>query len=291
MAIRSIAVLGTGIMGAPMARNLARAGFSVRVWNRTRAKAEALADVAEVAGTPQLAVAGADAVITMLENGAVVTEVVLGEKLAEHADGALFIDMSSIQPQLARDHAQALEAAGCRHLDAPVSGGEVGAIEARLAIMAGGQDQDFAAAAPVFAAMGKATHVGPHGAGQTAKLANQVIVGITIGAVSEALTLAIAGGCDPKQVQSALMGGFATSRILELHGGRMIADDFRPGAMARVQLKDMDNALDAARRAKIRLPLTEAAREAYADLTHKLGMAEKDHSAYHLWLRALNTGN
>ncbi|MCL5775646.1 NAD(P)-dependent oxidoreductase [Limibaculum sp. FT325] len=290
MTIRTVALLGTGIMGAPMARNLAKAGFRVRVWNRTRAKADALADVAEVAGTPQLAVAGADAVVTMLENGAVVTEVVLGGRLAEHAAGALFIDMSSIQPQLARDHAQALGAAGCRHLDAPVSGGEVGAVEARLAIMAGGSADDFAAALPLFSAMGRATHVGPSGAGQTAKLANQVIVGITIGAVSEALTLAVAGGCDAAQVQAALMGGFATSRILELHGGRMIAGDFRPGAMARVQLKDMDNALDAARRAGLRLPLTETARGAYAALTNELGMAEKDHSAYHLWLKALNAG-
>jgi 2-hydroxy-3-oxopropionate reductase len=290
MTIRKVALLGTGIMGAPMARNLAKAGFEMHVWNRTRAKAEALAEVATVHGTPGAAVMGADAVVTMLENGAVVTEVVLGADLASHAPGALFIDMSSIQPALARDHAAALEAAGCRSIDAPVSGGEIGAIEGRLAIMAGGRAEDMAAAAPLFDALGTVTHVGPHGAGQTAKLANQVIVGITIGAVSEALTLSIAGGCDPAQVRKALMGGFATSRILEVHGQRMIDGDFRPGGMARVQLKDMDNALAAAREAGIRLPLTEQARVAYADLTGKLDMAEKDHSAYHLWLKALNEG-
>jgi 2-hydroxy-3-oxopropionate reductase len=288
MTIQTVALLGTGIMGAPMARNIAEAGFALRVWNRSRDKAEALADVATVEDSAAEAVAGADAVITMLADGAVVTEVVLGGKLAEAAPGALFIDMSSIQPAVARDMANALGETGCRAMDAPVSGGDVGARGATLAIMAGGEADDFAAAEPLFKSMGRATHVGPHGAGQTAKLANQVIVGITIGAVSEALTLAEAGGCDPRQVQAALMGGFATSRILEVHGTRMIEDDFRPGGMCKVQLKDLENALEAARGAGIRLPLTEQARDAFAELSGRLGMADRDHSAYHLWLRALN---
>jgi len=206
--MKTIALLGTGIMGAPMTRNLAAAGFTMRVWNRTVSKAEALSGVATVFPTAAEAMSGADAVITMLENGAVVTEVLFGALSAAKA-GTLFIDMSSNEPSVARDHADALETKGMRHLDAPVSGGEKGATDATLAIMAGGNPTDFADAKPLFDAMGRATHVGIHGAGQVAKLANQVIVGITIGAVAEALLLAQEGGCDPAAVREALMGGFA----------------------------------------------------------------------------------
>ena len=288
MPIKTIAVLGTGIMGAPMARNLAAGGFAVRVWNRTHAKAESLADVATVCATPQEAVDGADAVLTMLENGAVVTEVLFGGVLEAAAAGALFIDMSSIQPSVARDHAAAIESLGLRHLDAPVSGGENGAVAATLAIMAGGEAEDFARVAPVFAALGRATHVGIHGAGEVAKLANQVIVGITIGAVSEALLLAQEGGCDPAAVREALMGGFATSKILDLHGQRMLDRNWIPGAPASIQLKDMDNALTAAAEYGLKLPLTEQARAAFADLGNDPALARNDHSAYLRWLEIQN---
>ncbi|MEM8625211.1 MAG: NAD(P)-dependent oxidoreductase [Pseudomonadota bacterium] len=289
-AIGRVALLGTGIMGAPMARNIAAAGFDLSVWNRSPAKAEALSDVARVAATPQAAVAGADAVITMLADGGAVTEVVLGGDLAAAAPGALFIDMSSIAPATARDMAATLKAAGARAMDAPVSGGEPGAIAARLAIMAGGEVADFALAEPLFAAMGSARHVGGHGAGQTAKLANQVIVGITIGAVAEALTLAEAGGADPGAVREAIAGGFAGSPILENHGARMVEGKFEPGALVTTQLKDMENALAAAEAAGIRLPLTERARAAYAELAGPLKLGGKDHNAYFLWLAALNRG-
>ena len=285
--IKTIALLGTGIMGAPMTRNLATAGFTMRVWNRTMSKAEALSDVATVCPTAADAIAGADAVITMLENGAVVTEVLFGALSAAKA-GTLFIDMSSIEPSVARDHADALESQGMYHLDAPVSGGEKGATDATLAIMAGGNAGDFADAMPLFAAMGRATHVGIHGAGQVAKLANQVIVGITIGAVSEALMLAQEGGCDPAAVREALMGGFATSKILDLHGQRMLDRNWVPGAPAAIQLKDMDNALDAAAEYGLKLPLTELAREAFAELAADPALARNDHSAYLRWLEIQN---
>ena len=285
-----VAVLGTGIMGAPMARNIAGAGFPVTVWNRTRARAEPLSDVARVADSAAAAAAGADIVITMVDDSAAVTDVLFGAAGAAEAApaGALFIDMSSIQPSVARDHAERLRAMGKRHLDSPVSGGEGGAKAANLAIMTGGEPDDFAEAEPVLEAMGRPMHVGPHGAGQVAKLANQQIVGITIGAVAEALLLAEAAGCDPAAAREALMGGFAGSRILEVHGQRMLERDWVPGGAVHFQLKDMENALEAAREAGLTLPLTEKARDAYRALADEMEMRGLDHSAYLRWLEALN---
>lgn len=290
MSTKSIALLGTGIMGAPMARNIAQAGFSVRVWNRSIAKAEALSDVAEVFETAQDAVVEVDVVITMLKNGETVTDVLFGKDGVTRGAKAqaLFIDMSSIQPSLARDHAAELDTRGLRHLDAPVSGGEKGAVDGTLAIMAGGHGKDYLEAEPLFDAMGRGTHVGIHGAGQVAKLANQVIVAVSIGAVAEALLLAQEGGCDPAAVREALMGGFATSRILELHGERMLNRDWVPGGPMELQLKDLNNALDVAKEAGLRLPLTEQARTAFQELTHDMDMGRYDHSAYLRWLEVQN---
>jgi len=290
MTIKTIALLGTGIMGAPMTRNLATAGFTMRVWNRTRSKAEALGDVAQVCDTAPEAVTGADAVITMLESGAIVTKVLFDGVAQAASAGTLFIDMSSIQPSVARDLTAALGKLGMHMLDAPVSGGEKGATEATLAIMVGGDIADFTRAQPVFNAMGRATHVGVHGAGQVAKLANQVIVGITIGAVSEALLLAQEGGCDPAAVRKALMGGFATSKILDLHGQRMLDRNWVPGGPATVQLKDMNNALEAAAEYGLELPLTQQARAAFADLVADPETARNDHAAYMRWLEIQNPG-
>ena len=290
MTIKTIALLGTGIMGAPMTRNLATAGFTMRVWNRTRSKAEALGDVAQVCDTAPEAVTGADAVITMLESAAIVTKVLFDGVAQAASAGTLFIDMSSIQPSVARDLTAALGKLGMHMLDAPVSGGEKGATEATLAIMAGGDTADFTRAQPVFNAMGRATHVGVHGAGQVAKLANQVIVGITIGAVSEALLLAQEGGCDPAAVREALMGGFATSKILDLHGQRMLDRNWVPGGPATVQLKDMNNALEAAAEYGLELPLTQQARAAFADLVADPETARNDHAAYMRWLEIQNPG-
>lgn len=289
--IERIGFLGTGIMGAPMARNLARAGFAVTAWNRTASKAEAIAgDRLEVAATPGEAVSGADAVVTMLADGAAVGEVLFGLATAgDAAAGTLFIDMSSTAPSDARDHAARLEAMGHDHLDAPVSGGEVGAREATLAIMAGGGADQVSRAEALFAALGRATHVGPHGSGQLAKLANQAIVGITIGAVAEALLLAAAGGADPVAVREAMMGGFATSRVLEVHGARMIARDFTPGGRATTHLKDMDNILAAAAEVGLTLPLCGAVRGEFSDIVREMDGGSLDHSALLLWLEARNS--
>ncbi len=282
----SIAFLGIGLMGAPMVRNLLAAGFDVTVWNRTRAKAEALAGHgAGVAETPAEAVRDASVVMTMLSDGPAVTEVLRAGGVAEAlGDGVLFIDCSSIPPLTAREHAGLVGAAGAGYLDAPVSGGTRGAARAELAIMVGGEAADFARAEGVFAALGRATHVGPAGAGQMAKLANQVIVGVTIGAVSEALLLAAAGGADPVAVRRALRGGFADSRILQEHGERMLQRDFRPGGASRTQLKDLDTALAAT---GLTLPLTQETRDAYRRLVDS-GHAGFDHSALLLELERLN---
>lgn len=292
MTLKTVSLLGTGIMGAPMVRNLAKAGFSVQVWNRTRAKADVLADVATVCGSIAEAVAGADVIITMLENGAIVEEVLFGENGAASAakSGAYILDMSSIQPYVASDHAAKAEALELHHLDGPVSGGEKGAINGKLVIFAGGQADDFDVVKPVFDAMGRATHVGTHGAGQVAKLANQVIVGVTIGAVAEALLLAQEGGCDPEAVRGALMGGFATSPILELHGQRMLDRNWVPGGPLRMHLKDLNNTLEKAKEVGLKLPLAEQAQVTFNALTHDLGMDGNDHSAYLRWLEEINPG-
>jgi 2-hydroxy-3-oxopropionate reductase len=284
-----IAFLGIGLMGAPMAERLAAAGRDLVLWNRTRAKAEAIAG-ARVAATPAEAAAQADVLITMLENGPVVEAVLFGQHGAAAAlnRGALVIDMSSSPPPLARDHAQRFAARGIGYLDAPVSGGVVGAHAGTLAIMAGGSAADFARAKPILDPLGRPNRVGPAGSGQLAKCCNQAIVAITIGAVAEALLLAAASGADPAAVREALLGGFADSRILQHHGKRVMERDFMPGGRARVQLKDQDTILAAAKDAKLRLPLSECVTALYRDLV-KHGGSEFDQNALLLELERINT--
>lgn len=262
-----IAVLGTGMMGLPIARRLCQAGHQVHAWNRTRSKAEPLAsDGAQVHEQAADAVRQADMAISLLESGPVVADVLFRQGVAEAlAPGALFIDMASIQPAEARAHAAQLAARDVAYLDAPVSGGTVGAEAGTLAIMVGGKASDFARAQPVFAALGRSTHVGPHGTGQLTKLANQMIVGITIGAVAEALLLATKGGADMAKVRKALGGGFADSRILQLHGQRMVERDFAPRGRMAVQLKDMRNALSTAQELGFDAPVTALLESLYAE--------------------------
>ncbi|MEL6316619.1 MAG: NAD(P)-dependent oxidoreductase, partial [Pseudomonadota bacterium] len=253
------------------------------------AKAARLADAATVAATPAEAVDGAGLVVLMLEDGGAVGEVLFERGAAAAAErGALVVDMSSIDPPRARAHAARLAALGLRAVDAPVSGGEAGAIAGTLSIMAGGAAEDVAAAAAALAPLGRVTHVGPAGAGQTAKLANQMIVGVTIGAVAEAFALVRAAGGDLEAARAALLGGFARSAVLEAHGRRMIDGDYAPGGPARVQRKDLDNALAAAAEAGARLPLTERAAGAFRALVDEMAGGELDHAAYALWLAREN---
>ena len=284
-----VSFLGIGLMGKPMAMNLIKSGYQVTVWNRTPSKAaELMSAGARLAKSPADAVRQAEAVVLMLENGAVVTDLLFSQGVADACrEGALIIDMSSIAPAIAEDHAQLLIKSGLRYLDAPVSGGTIGAEEASLAIMAGGDEADIQDADPIFAAMGNVTHVGPHGRGQLCKLVNQCIVAVTIGAVAEGLTLAKAGGADPAQMRKAIMGGFCQSRILELHGQRMIERNFAPGGFIKNQLKDLDAALKVAGDLGLRLSLTERVRELFSILT-KSGKGELDHSALILQIEALH---
>jgi 3-hydroxyisobutyrate dehydrogenase-like beta-hydroxyacid dehydrogenase len=285
----SIAVLGIGMMGFPMARRLCEAGHNVSAWNRSRAKAERLLPFgARVTDTPAQAVAEADLVITLLENGDIVEDVLFKQGTAEGLRaGTLVVDMSSIQPRQARDHAARLAALGVAHLDAPVSGGTVGAEQGTLAIMAGGKPAEFERALPAFAALGRATHVGPHGAGQLAKLANQMIVGITIGAVAEALLLCEKGGADMAKVKQAISGGFADSRILQVHGQRMVERDFSKRAAIAVQLKDMRNALSTASEVGFDAPITGLFEQLFAQAAEH-GLSELDHSALFVELASRN---
>ena len=275
----NIAVLGTGLMGYPMARRLCEAGHTVHAWNRTRAKAEGLAAAgATVHDTATGAVQGAEFVVTMLEHGPVVEQVLFEMGVAgAMKPGTVLIDMSSIKPAEARAHAERLGGMGITHLDAPVSGGTLGAEAGTLAIMAGGKASTFERVKPLFAALGRATLVGPSGAGQLAKLANQMIVGITIGAVAEALLLCQKGGADPAKVKEAISGGFADSRILQVHGQRMVERDFAPRGRMTVQLKDMRNALETAAGLGFTAPITGLLEQLYADgVDH--GFSDLDHA-------------
>ena len=286
-----IALLGTGLMGLPMARRLLGAGFDLTVWNRNPSKAAPLeAEGARIAPDTKHAVTDATHIITMLTDGAVVDDVLFGTGLAGSISaGATVIDMSSIRPSQARDHATRLAKLGVRHLDAPVSGGTKGAEAGTLAIMAGGEQQVFDEVTHLFKPMGRAVRVGPSGAGQLAKLANQAIVGITIGAVAEATLLVSEGGGDLEAFRSALSGGFADSAILQVHGARMQAGGFEPGGRVLVQIKDLDNVLIEAKELGIRLPLVEAVRDRFVRLADNLGGGDLDHSALFLELLDLNT--
>jgi len=284
-----VAVLGIGMMGYPMAQRLCRAGHTVHAWNRTLAKAERLlADGALVHPTAADAVRAADVVICLLEDGRVVGDVLLADDtLAAYRPGALVVDMSSIQPAEARAHAARLAERGVAHVDAPVSGGTVGAEAGTLAIMAGGSEADVARAAPVLAHLGRLTHVGASGSGQLAKLANQMIVGITIGAVAEALLLCEKGGADPAKVKAAIGGGFADSRILQVHGQRMVERDFAKRGSMAVQLKDMRNALATAAELGFDAPVTQLFEQLYAE-ANAHGLSENDQSALFVELARRN---
>ncbi len=272
-----------------MARRLLRARHRVTVWNRTRAKAEALAaDGAVVADSPADAAASAQIVILILENGAVVEDVVFDRGAANAAPpGTLFVDMSSIAPHLAREHAGRLAQMGHRHMDAPVSGGPNGASEGTLAIMAGGSEEDFARIEGMLNVMGRPTLVGPSGAGQFAKLTSQMIASAAMAAVAESLLLARAEGIDPRRVRKALAGGFADSKVLQIHGARMAERDFVPGGHVHTFVKDLKAARAIVEARKLDLPVTRLAYDLFVSLaTH--GKQDCDISAMALEIEGRN---
>lgn len=283
--------IGTGLMGSRMAANLLRAGCAVTVWNRTRDKVQPLLDQgAAWADSPAQLAAAVDVLMTSLTDAAAVSDVLVRQGAAAALrPGTLMIDLSSIAPTSARDHARLLASTGVAHLDAPVSGGTRGAAAATLAIMVGGAAVDVERARPLLTALGRPTHVGPSGAGQIAKLANQVIVAVTLGAVAEALTLAARAGADPAAVRSALSGGFADSRILQEHGVRMLAGDFAPGGTVRNQIKDLDAAITLADERHLDLPLLQATRVQFQAVASELG-DQVDHSAIYKLLMTRSAG-
>ncbi len=283
-----VAFLGAGLMGNPMAANLLRAGFVLTVWNRTIRKTNNLVEAgARLATDAAEAASGEEAVVLMLENGAAVSEVLFKRGVADACPaGTLVIDMSSIHPAIAADHARLLRARGLRPIDAPVSGGTRGAAEGKLAIMAGGDAEDIARAHPLLSPLGTVTHVGPAGSGQLCKLVNQAIVAVTIGAVAEGLLLAERGGADPAKVREAIATGFCESRILQEHGRRMINRDFVAGGAVKNQLKDLEAVIDVARKLNLRLPLTEQVRTMYSEMA-LAGKGDLDHSALLLQLKAM----
>ncbi|SDA82729.1 2-hydroxy-3-oxopropionate reductase [Janthinobacterium sp. 344] len=283
-----IAFLGIGLMGDPMARRLLQAGYFVTVWNRTLSKAHVLKTVgARVATTLPEAVFDADIVISMLEAGPVVAQLIADALPALKAN-AIWVDMSSTQQAEALQFHVRLSNAGHGFIDAPVSGGVGGAQAGTLAIMAGASAKDYARVEPILSAMGRPTLVGPAGSGQVAKLCNQLIVGGTLNIVAEALLLAQAAGADAAAVRAAIRGGFAESKILDVHGQRMLERNFVAGGQVKSQIKDMHNILAAAEAAHVTLPVTQLVTQRYESIAGTYPTA--DHAAALLALEALNPG-
>jgi 2-hydroxy-3-oxopropionate reductase len=283
-----VGFIGLGVMGRPMVEQLLKAGHELAL-NRIKEISAYLVDLGGVRCDTPAAVAGrSDVVILMLPDTPDVETVLFGADGVSDGltPGKLVIDMSSISPVATKRFAGEIEARGCGYLDAPVSGGEVGARNATLSIMVGGTEQAFARALPLFEAMGKnITLVGGVGDGQTAKVANQIVVGLTIAAVAEALLFSARAGADPAKVRQALMGGFAGSRILEVHGERMIQRTFDPGFRMRLHRKDLTLAVDAARALDLALPNT-AATQQLMNAALAQGDGDMDHSAL---IRTLET--
>ena len=277
----SIGFIGLGIMGRPMARNLLRAGYRVVVRDIVAAPVEALvAEGAESGDSPRDVAERTDILITMLPDSPEVEAVYAGVDGALEAarPGWLAIDMSSISPRVAREMAERAAAAGAAMLDAPVSGGDKGAIAGTLSIMVGGTEADFTRALPVLQALGKTiVHVGPSGAGQVAKVCNQVVVAVVIEAVSEALVLGAKAGVDPSRIVEVLQGGLASTKVLEMRKDNILGGRFDPGFRIRLHLKDLKNALDLAREAGVVLPAT-AEVEQLMQRMRIAGRGDFDHS-------------
>ena len=276
-----VGFIGLGLMGRPMAMNLHAAGAAVVIHNRSRAVVDALAaEGLAPAHSPREVAERAPVVIVMATDTPAVERIVGADDGIANgiAPNGLVIDMGTTAVEATRALAKTIEGRGARYVDAPVSGGEIGAKAGTLTIMAGGSEAAVARAMPYFEVMGASTtRVGEIGAGQIAKAANQVIVGLTIGAVAEALALAKRAGADPAKVREALQGGFAASRILEVHGQRMIDGAFTPGGKATTQRKDLQQALDLASSIGIELPATALTRDLY-DRLIAAGGGDLDHS-------------
>ena len=276
-------------MGLPMSKNIVKAGYNLTVFNRSKNKAEPLKEFgAKISNTLKDAVDGSDIVITMLTDDTAVDEVMNNTDFLENLkSGSIVIDMSSVKPTTATKHGNNLKLKNINYLDAPVSGGTIGAEEASLAIMVGGEQNIFDDAFDILKKMGNPTLVGPIGSGQVSKLANQIIVGLTIGAVAEAVTLCEKAGADPNKMIKALSGGWADSKVLQTHGKRMINKDFTPKGRTSVHLKDMNNILECANNYNTHLPISNLVKEMYKSLVEN-GHGETDHSSLYKEIERIN---
>ncbi|HEV2092165.1 MAG TPA: 2-hydroxy-3-oxopropionate reductase [Rubrobacter sp.] len=278
----TVGFIGLGIMGRPMAKNLMEAGHDLVVHNRSPEKAEELAgEGATAAGSPREVAEKCDVVITMLPDSPQVEEVLAGEGGVFEGirDGALIVDMSTISPVVTEGLAEKAKERGASLLDAPVSGGDVGAIEGTLSIMVGGEEEDFERAKPLFEVMGKTvTHVGPTGAGQVTKAANQIVVALTIEAVSEALVLGSKGGVSPEKILDVLGGGLAGNKVMEVKREKFLSHTFDPGFRSELHHKDLGIALAAGREYGVALPVTAVVDQMLLTMKKK-GWGGEDHSA------------
>ena len=289
--MKNIGFIGTGLMGFPMAKQLLKSSYKLKAYNRSIEKADPLRKFgAEISKSIKEVVTDRDVIITMLTDDIAVDEVMKNSDFKDNIkSGATVIDMSSVKPKTALTHGENFKSKNINYLDAPVSGGTIGAEEASLAIMVGGEKEVYEQSVDILKAMGNPTLVGPISCGQVSKLANQIIVGLTIGAVAEAVTLCEKVGADPNKMIDALKGGWADSKILQTHGKRMIDKDFTPKGKTSTHLKDMNNILECARNSNTQLPISNLVKEMYKTLV-KNGHGEEDHSSLYKEIERINNG-
>ena len=286
---KKIGFIGIGLMGLPMSKNILKAGYSLKAFNRSQNKAEVLKEFgAEITTSIDDVVKDSDIVITMLTDDTAINEIMDSPNFLENLkSNATVIDMSSVKPTTATKYGNNFKSKNIKYLDAPVSGGTIGAEEASLAIMVGGEQDVFNEVLDLLKSMGNPTLVGPVGSGQVSKLANQIIVGLTIGAVAEAITLCEKSGANPDKMIKALSGGWADSKILQTHGKRMIDKDFTPKGRTSVHLKDMNNILECANSHNTHLPISNLVKEMYKTLVEN-GHGETDHSSLYKEIERIN---
>ncbi len=287
--MQNISFIGIGLMGFPMAKNLLKSGFNLRAYNRSQDKADRLKEFgAEISTSIKDVVTNSDVIITMLTDDAAVEKVMGSDEFISNIkEGATVIDMSSVNPVITKKYFKNLKEKNINYLDAPVSGGTIGAEEASLAIMVGGDEETFKQCYDLLKILGNPTLVGPVSSGQISKLANQIIVGVTIGAVAEAVTLCEKSGTNPNKMIEALSGGWADSKILQTHGKRMINKDFTPKGKTTTQLKDMTNIINAGKAAETHLPISSLVKEMYKDLVAD-GQGNTDHSSLYKAIEKIN---
>ncbi|MDC0424126.1 NAD(P)-dependent oxidoreductase [Candidatus Pelagibacter ubique] len=287
--MQNISFIGIGLMGFPMAKNLLKSGFNLRAYNRSQDKADRLKEFgAEISTSIKDVVTNSDVIITMLTDDAAVEKVMGSDEFISNIkEGATVIDMSSVNPVITKKYFKILKEKNINYLDAPVSGGTIGAEEASLAIMVGGDEETFKQCYDLLKILGNPTLVGPVSSGQISKLANQIIVGVTIGAVAEAVTLCEKSGTNPNKMIEALSGGWADSKILQTHGKRMIDKDFTPKGKTTTQLKDMTNIINAGKAAETHLPISSLVKEMYKDLVAD-GHGNTDHSSLYNAIKKIN---